>query len=105
RVGVVVAADPHVALVVDRDAVIADWPLVARARAAPRADEVAGLVELEHRRRHLAADAYLRLHVRRFEVVVDTLRTMNHPDVILGVDGEADRRAPHPVIWQRFRRD
>ena len=47
----VVAADPDVALVVDGDAVVRRRPLVALAGPAPAADQVAGGIELEHRRR------------------------------------------------------
>src|SRR2546425_3811523 len=36
-----VAADPHIALVIDGDAVVRIRPIVALARAAPVADEVA----------------------------------------------------------------
>ena len=46
-----VSADPHVAFVVDRDAVIRFGPLVALSRTAPVADQVARLIELENRRR------------------------------------------------------
>src|SRR6185503_8819406 len=84
RVRGVVAADPDVALVIHRDAVIARRPLVARTGSAPGADEVAGLIELQHRGRHAAADPDRWLHVGGFEIVLDGLRTMEHPDVILG---------------------
>src|SRR5205814_6839185 len=50
-----VAADPHVAAVVDRDAVVRVGPVVALSRPAPVADEIAGGVELENRRRRRAA--------------------------------------------------
>ena len=95
RVLGVVAANPDVALVVDGDAVIRQRPLVALARAAPVADEVAGLIELEHRRRGHAAvaargrrrrgGAHLGAFVQRPRAAVDD------PDVILLVDRHADR--------------
>ena len=55
RVGHIVAADPDVVHVVDGDAVIRRGPVVAVARTAPRAHEIARGVELEHRRRNGAA--------------------------------------------------
>ena len=50
-----VAADPDVALVIDVDAVVRSRPVVALARAAPVPDQVAGLIELQNRRRGSAA--------------------------------------------------
>src|SRR3989442_1976569 len=50
-----VAADPHIALVIDGDAVVRIRPIVALARAAPVADEVALLVELQNGRSRNAA--------------------------------------------------
>ena len=55
RSGTAVAANPDVALVVDEDSVIRLRPVVAFAGTAPVADEIARLVELEHRRRRRAA--------------------------------------------------
>ena len=43
------------------------------------ADEVAGRIELEHRRRDAAAGAHRRLEVGRLEVVLDGLRSMDRP--------------------------
>jgi len=62
RVGTAVAADPDETLVVHDDAVVRLGPRVGRAglRAAPAADEVALGVELEHRRRRIAALAHAR---------------------------------------------
>src|SRR4029079_1770231 len=50
RVGSLVGADPHVALVVHGDAVIRGRPVVAFARPAPVADDGARGIELEDRR-------------------------------------------------------
>src|SRR5205085_7243340 len=52
-----VAANPDVALLVDRDPVVRLRPLevLSRRRSAPRFHEIAGLIEGEHRRRALAA--------------------------------------------------
>src|ERR1700675_4819447 len=45
-----VAADPDVALKIDGNAVFARRPLVALARPAPRAHDIALTIELNHRR-------------------------------------------------------
>src|SRR6185503_10591763 len=58
RIARTVAADPDHAGVIDEDAVVRRRPVVAGAGAAPVADEVAGLVEGENRRR--AGDSRLR---------------------------------------------
>ena len=50
-----VAGEPDEIIVVDEDAVLALRPLVAGARAAPVAQQIAGLVEHQHRRRGDAA--------------------------------------------------
>src|SRR6202007_1036770 len=50
-----VPADPDVALVIYGDSVIRIRPVVAFSRAAPVADEVAGLVEFQNRRSGYAA--------------------------------------------------
>ena len=68
RVLLAVAADPDVAFVIDVDAVVRLRPLVAVARPAPGAHQIARLVEDQHRRRAAAAlaDAELeRALVRR----------------------------------------
>src|SRR5207245_2806554 len=53
--GTAVAANPHIAFVIDEDPVIGLRPIVAFAGTTPVADEIARLVELEHRWRRLAA--------------------------------------------------
>src|SRR5579883_2853719 len=50
-----VAADPYVAFVVHRDAVIGIRPVVARSRTTPVTDQIAFFIELEYRRRGSAA--------------------------------------------------
>ena len=106
RVVTAVAADPDVPLVVDRDAVVRLGPLVALAGAAPGVQQVAGLIELEDRRRRNAAllrrlrigrRAHLRPLVQGHAAAVDD------PDVILRIDRHADRRAEQPVVRQRLR--
>src|SRR5438093_1146548 len=101
-----VAADPDVAFVVDRDAVVRLRPLVVLTGTgpAPRAQKVAGLIELEHGRRAFAAFTGRWIELRAALVGVQRGgAAMDDPDVILGVDRHADRRAEQPVIGKRFR--
>jgi hypothetical protein len=107
-----VAADPDVALVVDEDSVVRLGPVVAFAGTAPGADEVACFIELENRRRRLAA---LRLdHTsppfwtgRIGSVVVlhgfERGLSMHDPDMVIGIHADADRIANQPVVGQRLR--
>ena len=98
----IVARDPHVPLRVDEDAVLVERPVVARARPAPGADQDAGAVELEDRRgRDTAFRA--RRHQRGAPLGLGQApRPVDHPHVILGVDGDA-RGLPHqPVVGERL---
>jgi len=97
-----VTADPHVALVVDVDAVIGLGPLVALSRATPGFDEISGRIEREHRRRSAATLAYLELE-RLFVVGERGGAAMNDPDIVLIVDPNPDGRSEQPVIRQRLR--
>src|SRR3954463_9843367 len=101
-VAAAVAADPDVALVIDGDAVVRGRPLIALAvAAAPVAQQRALLIELENRRRLRAALAGLGVAGRLERV--DAVRPMDDPDVIVGVDADADRHALIPVVRQRLR--
>ncbi len=82
----VVAADPDEALVVDMDAVLALRPLVARAGAAPGLDEIARRVEHHDRRRR-----------HRGLLRLERARPVQHPDVVLRIDGDAGRIAELPL--------
>src|SRR5712691_474218 len=99
-----VAAEPHVALVIDVDPVRPFRPLVARSRAAPGSDQVAGLVEHHYGRGRAAALGDGRLQLEPLFVVVQPSRAaMNDPDVILLVDPHSDGPAEQPVIRQGLR--
>jgi hypothetical protein len=76
--GAAVPAQPHEALVVDMNAVLAFGPLEAAAGAAPGLDVVAGRVE-DHdgRRRHGGL------------LGLEGARPMQEPDIVLGIDREA----------------
>ena len=63
-------------------------------------EQVAGLVEFQHRRRRLAAFAKAALQLT--DGAVDGAGAMDHPDMVVVVDPHADRHAHHPVIGQRL---
>src|SRR5262249_23563978 len=71
---------PHEALMVDMDAVLALGPVISAARPAPSLDEVAGSIEHDDRGRSLPGVFGL-----------ERARTVQEPDIVLRVDGEARR--------------
>ena len=98
-----VAADPDVAFVVDRDAVVRNGPVVTLPRSAPVADQIAGLIEFENGWRGFAA-----LRDRRITCGVMLARferpgPVDDPDVILRVDGHANGLTEYPMIRQWLR--
>ena len=97
-----VAADPHIALVIDGDAVVRIRPIVALARAAPVADEVALLVELQNGRSRNAAlrSGWLGGGVDFHRLV--GVRAVNNPDVVLGIHGDPDGHALNPMVGKRL---
>ena len=102
RIAFPVAADPHVAFVIDGNAMIRRRPLIAFARTAPMADQRALGIELEHRRRRGAA-LVRQMRFERLLLLGQRRRpAMNHPDVIAIVNRDTDRRAEHPVVGQRL---
>ena len=98
-----IAADPDVAFVVDGDSVIGGRPIVALARSAPVPDEIALFVELENRRRRHAALRGGRIRGGVIFHSFERSAAVNDPDVILGVDRNADGHAQQPMIRQRLR--
>ena len=98
-----VATQPHVAFVVDRDAVRRLRPIVACSGAAPMSDEVAFLIEFENRRRGRAALRDLRIGGGVLFTGFERPNAMNDPDVILGVGRDADGLAENPMIRERLR--
>src|SRR5262249_58406405 len=100
-VAVSVAADPDVALAVDLKTMVRRRPLVAvTVLAAEVTEQVARLIELENRRRLLAALAGA-LVGRRFDGV-ERIGAVDDPDVILCVDADADRLTEIPAVGQRL---
>src|ERR1041384_398924 len=67
------------------------------------ADEVAGRIELEYRRRGGARFRCLGFHRDVLFLSVERSGTMDDPHVILGIHGDPDCRADHPMVRQRFR--
>ena len=98
-----VAADPDEAFRIDIDAVLALEPVVALARAAPRAQHVAGRIELDHRWRRDAADAARRVQRGALLVGGQAAGALDDPDIVRGVDRNAGDLAENPVVRQRFR--
>src|SRR5262249_57587365 len=84
------AAEPHPIVFVDEDAVLELGPLVAGPRPAPRREQIAVLIELEDRR--CGAPERSRL------VRLQRRRSMDDPDVIPSVDGDADDCADPPRL-------
>ena len=97
-----VPANPHIALVVDRNAVIRLGPVVALRPPAPVSDEAAILVELQDRGRGRAALSRRRVRRRMQFAGFERARPVNDPDVILGIDRHSDCLAENPVVRQRL---
>ncbi len=103
-VSLAVAAEPHVALVVDVDAVSPFRPFVARSRAAPVPEQVARLIELEDGRGRTAALGDGRIQLEPLFVGMQPPRTaMNDPDVVLLIDPHSDGPAEQPMVRQGLR--
>jgi len=97
-----IAADPDIALVIDGDAMVRDGPVIAFTRTAPVTDQFARLIEFEHWR---SGDTALRDGWIAGSVMFPCLQrpgTVNDPDMILGIDGDADGLPENPVIRKRF---
>ena len=97
----VVAGDPHVVLVVDEDPVLVQRPLVAGARAAPRAHEDPVGVELEHGRRRRAAERARRVQRGAALVLGQRLRPLDDPDVVAAIHRDPRGLTHEPVVRQR----
>jgi hypothetical protein len=62
------------------------------------ADQIAGCVELENRRRRGAALRRRRVRRRMHFARLERAGAMNDPDMILRVDGDADRLTENPLV-------
>ena len=98
RVLVAVPRQPHVVFVIDVDAVFDVGPVVALSRTTPRLEQVPRLIEFQDRRRRRTAIG--RLVAEVFVVLVGRARTMDHPDVVVGIDVDARHLSQQPVVRQ-----
>ena len=98
-----IAANPDVPFVIDVNAVVRHGPVITFARTTPMADQVAGFIEFEYRGRGGAAFRGDWLHGKILLFRLERALTVNHPDVIVRIHGDADHGSDHPVIGQRFR--
>ena len=100
-----VRADPDVVGVVDEDAVRVARPVgrVLLGLLAPALHHLAVLVELDDRRRRLAAGAHRRGLLLVELLFGEGLGQVGDPDVVLGVDEHAGDRAQDPVVRELLR--
>src|SRR5581483_2088196 len=92
-----VAAQPDETLAVGEDTMFAADPLVAGA-AAPAAQEIALGIELHDGRRRHAALAARRRQGRASFIGCERAGPLQHPDMILSVDGQATDLPEQPVV-------
>jgi hypothetical protein len=104
-VALAVAGEPDEAFIVDQDGVFLQRPVVALivTRPAPRLDQIAGLIEHQHRRRRHAALRARRRQRRALLIVGERARPLEYPDIVLGIDRHAADLAEDPIVRQRFR--
>ena len=95
RVLLAAAAQPHVVLVVDVDAVLELRPLVARARSAPRDSSVPSTSN--------SSTGGAARQIDRVSLGCSVDGRCVDPDVIAGIDGDAGDRSKNPVVRQRLR--
>src|SRR6185503_619986 len=96
-----VAGKPDEIIGVDEDAVLALGPLIALPRSAPVTEQVAGLVEYEHRRRGNTASRFRRILFGRTFAWRQRSRPVHHPDPIILVGGDTGDLPEQPVVRQR----
>jgi hypothetical protein len=97
-----VAGKPDEIVAVDEDAVLALGPLIALPRSTPVADQVAGLVEQQHRGSGDAAFCFRWILLGRAFARRERSRSMHDPDAIIFVGGNAGNLPEQPVVRQRF---
>jgi len=97
-----ISGNPDVSGVVDKDAVLRTWPVIAGTRAAPRLEKIALGIKHENRRRGNAALGCGR-SLRCAEIILCVRAwTLQHPDVILPVHGHPAHLAHDPVVGHLF---
>src|SRR5262249_38499042 len=80
-------------------------PLKAIAGAAPAAEQVAGLVEYQHRRRGHAALRFGRVLLGRTLAWRERGRPVHDPDAVIAVGRDAGDLPQDPFIGRRFRQE
>src|SRR5215469_9054587 len=98
-----VAAEPDIAFVVDKHAVLVLWPVIALGGfwSAPRLDHVARLVELDDRGRRVAADRLIAA-LGALVAIIHRARALADPDVVILVHKDAADLPEDPIVRQRL---
>ena len=97
-----IAGNPDVSGMVDEDAVLRIRPVIALARAAPGFEKIALGIKHKNRRRGNAAFRSRR-SLRRAEIILRVrARTLQHPDVVLPIDGHSADLPHDPIVGQLF---
>ncbi len=98
-----VTGEPDEVVVVDENTVLRLRPLIAGAWTAPRAHQVAGLVEHQHRRCRGAASGQGRILLGRALPLGQRTRALHDPDAIKPIDRDAGDLTEYPIVRQRLR--
>src|SRR6516165_3170244 len=98
-----VAGEPDEIVAVDENPVLALRPLKALAGAAPVAEQIAGLVEYQHRRRGNAALGFGWVLLGRTLAWRKRGRPVHDPDAVISVGGDAGDLPQNPFVRQRLR--
>jgi hypothetical protein len=94
-----VAAKPNIAFEVDEHAVLVLGPVIALGcfRSAPRFKHVARLVELDDRRRGVAADRLV-TELGAFVPIIHGARALTDPDIVVFVYKDAADLTEDPIV-------
>ena len=103
RLAPAVAANPHIAFVIDCNPVVRIRPIVAVARSAPVVKQVARRIELQNRRSRRTTHGHGRIRRGVEFALFERALAMDDPDIILRINGYADRHSDEPMVRQRLR--
>jgi len=98
-----VAGEPYEIVVIDENSMLALRPLEALPGAAPVAEQIAGLIEYQHRRRGDAALGFGWVLLGRALARRERGRPMHDPDAVISVGGNAGDLPQNPFVRQRLR--
>src|SRR6516165_722904 len=96
-------AKPYEIVVVDENSMLALRPLEAFPGAAPVAEQIAGLVEYQYRRRGNAALGFGWVLLGRALAWRERGRPVHDPDAVMPVGGDAGDLSQNPFVRQRLR--